>query len=386
MIEVLDCPVPASFQDAGRPGYRHLGVPLSGALDIEWLAIANALAGNPPQTVALEMHLIGPRLRVRAPLTIALAGEFSARIEDTAGQSRVAGNWCSHALAADEILVLGSLRSRIGYLAIHGGFDLPTVLGSRSTYARAGLGGIDGRALKAGDCVTVMRSGIHEDGAGAPCVPSPCVTGIPLYVPQGRYPPGRGPVLCMPGIPLRGQATLLSLRLPQPPRLSDGPLRVVPGPQREYFTDAAWGRFISAEFTVSREADRMGLRLDGPRLDHDPAHGADIVSDAVTPGVIQVPGNGRPIILLADCQTVGGYPKIATVIGADLPRLGHAQPGETLRFVEVSIEQALAARRRAATELAECIASIVPGSAGFDLDALYAANLIDGVIDVHQAN
>jgi allophanate hydrolase subunit 2 len=123
----------------------------------------------------------------------------------------------------------------------------------------------------------------------------------------------------------------------------------------------------------------MGLRLDGPRLEH--ARGADIVSDAVTPGAIQVPGDGRPIILLADCQTVGGYPKIATVIGADLPRLGHALPGQKLRFAEVGIGQAVAARRAAATALAECIAGIVRGGEGLDLDALYGANLIDGVID-----
>jgi len=348
VIEILDAPLPASFQDGGRPGYRHLGVPLSGALDVDWLAIANALAGNPTSTVALEIQMRGPRLRATRPLTVALAGEFSARIEDTAGQSRAAGNWRSHVLAANEILDTGILRGGIGYLAVHGGFDLPAVLGSRSTYARAGIGGIDGRAIKDGDCINV--------GAGA---------------------------LCVPGIPLRGQATAISLRLPRPPRLADGPLRVIPGPQREYFTDTAWTRLLNEEFTVSREADRMGLRLDGARLEH--THSADIVSDAVTPGAIQVPGDGRPIILLADCQTVGGYPKIATVIGADLPRLGHALPGQTLRFVEVSIAQALAARREAAAELAECIASIAPGSAEFNLDALYAANLIDGVIDAQQA-
>ncbi|MDO8788064.1 MAG: biotin-dependent carboxyltransferase family protein [Sulfuritalea sp.] len=336
MIEILDCPLPVSLQDAGRPGYRHLGVPLSGALDVEWLAIANALAGNPPETAALEMHLLGPRLRARTLVTIALAGEFSARIEDAAGQSREAGNWRSHVLAAGEILVTGSLRSGIGYLAVNGGFDLPVVLGSRSTYARAGLGGIDGRSLQAGDCIGV--------GAGD---------------------------------------TALSLRLPQPPRPPSGPLRVMAGPQREYFTDSAWAHFISDEFTVSRAADRMGLRLDGPCLDHDPAHGADIVSDAVTPGVIQVPGDGRPIVLLADCQTVGGYPKIATVIAADLPRLGHALPGDTLRFIEISLDLALAARREAAATLAQCIASMVPERAGFDLDALYTANLIDGVIHAH---
>ena len=337
MIEILECQMPVSFQDAGRAGYRHLGVPLSGALDIEWLAIANALAGNPPATAALEVRLLGPTLRAGTPVTIALAGEFSARIEDADGQSREAGNWRSHALDAGEILVTGNLRGGIGYLAVHGGFDLPAVLGSRSTYARAGLGGIDGRALQAGDCIGV--------GAGG---------------------------------------TSISLRLPQVPRLPDGPLRVIAGPQREHFTDAAWERFISEEFTVSRAADRMGLRLEGPRIDHDPGRGADIVSDAVTPGVIQVPGDGHPIILLADCQTVGGYPKIATLIAADMPRLGHALPGQKLRFVEVSLAQALAARRQAVSALAECVASMVSGGIDFSLDALYATNLIDGVIDARH--
>jgi biotin-dependent carboxylase-like uncharacterized protein len=332
MIEVLECALPASFQDLGRPGYRHLGVPLSGALDPEWLAIANALVGNPPQTVALEMRLLGPKLRATAPVTIALAGEFSARIEDVGGLTRPAADWCSHVLATGEILSIGALRSGIGYLAIAGGFDLPKVLGSRSTYARAGLGGIDGRALRIGDRVAT--------GAGGADV---------------------------------------SLRLSEAPHPISGPLRVMPGPQRDYFTDAAWQHFIGAEFVVSREADRMGLRLDGPRLEH--ARGADIVSDGVTPGAIQVPGDGRPIVLLADCQTVGGYPKIATVIAADLPRLGHALPGHKLRFVAVSAEEALAARRDAARRLAEWIAAIGPGGAELDLDALYGANLIDGVID-----
>ena len=335
MIEILDVPLPASFQDGGRPGYRHLGVPLSGALDGGWLAIANALVGNPSATVALEIRLRGPRLRATQPVTLALAGEFSARIEDAAGQSRAAGNWRSLALAENEILDTGFLKSGIGYLAVRGGFDLPAVLGSRSTYARAGFGGIEGRAIKAGDSLKV--------GVGAP------------------------PIL---------------LRLPRSPRQTDGPLRVIAGPQRDYFSDAAWATFLDAEFTVSRAADRMGLRLDGPRLSH--TRGSDIISDAVTPGAIQVPGDGRPIVLLADCQTVGGYPKIATVIAADLPRLGHALPGQTLRFVEFSLAQALAARREAAAILAECIASMVPERAGFDLNALYAANLIDGVIDAQH--
>jgi len=336
MIEVLESRMPATFQDAGRPGYRHLGVPMSGALDLEWLAIANALAGNPSGCVALEAQLIGPRLRAVVPVTIALAGEFSARIADAGGLWREAGNWRSHLLAAGETLDSGGLRSGVGYLAIHAGFDLPTVLGSRSTYVRAGFGGLDGRALAAGDRLKVAQSGAQ---------------GVPL-------------------------------RLPRPPGTSSDPLRVIAGPQREYFSDAAWARFVGEEFIVGRAVDRMGLRLEGPQLDH--TRGADIVSDGVTPGAIQVPGDGHPIILLADCQTVGGYPKIATVIGADLPRLGHFMPGQTLRFVEVSVEQAIAARRQANAALAECLAGILPGEGGFNLDALYTANLIDGVIDAHR--
>ena len=339
MIEILDCPMPVTVQDRGRPGYRHLGVPLSGALDPEWLAIANALVANPPSSAALEMRLLGPRLRARAPLTLALAGACSAQIEDPAGERRRAAAWCSHALARGETLIVGRLHAGIAYLAFAGGLDLPEVLGSRSTYVRAGIGGLDGRALQAGDCLKL--------GAGA--APGP-------------------------------------LRLPQAPRSPNGPLRIVRGPQTEYFTGAAWRCLLNDEFIVSREADRMGLRLDGPRLEHDPARGADIVSDGVTPGVIQVPGDGRPIILLADCQTVGGYPKIATVIDADLPRLGRALPGQALRFVEVGIEQAIAARRQAASDLAECIAGIVPGGEQLDLVALYNVNLIDGVIDARQAN
>jgi biotin-dependent carboxylase-like uncharacterized protein len=346
MIEVVDCPLPATFQDAGRPGYRHLGIPLSGALDPEWMAIANALVGNPPHTVALEMRLLGPKLRAPEPVTIALAGEFSARIEDATGQSRPAANWRSHTLFAGDLLQIGGLRSGIGYLAVHGGFDLPAVLGSRSTYARAGLGGIDGRALRAGDMLKVVCSDGHPDGAAA---------------------------------------TALPLALRQPPAVDNAPLRVIPGPQRDHFTDAAWQQFIGTEFTVSREADRMGLRLDGPQLAHalEHARGADIISDGVTPGAIQVPGDGRPILLLADCQTVGGYPKIATVIRADLPRLGHALPGQVLRFAAVTMAEALAARRDAANALTTTIAGIGVIGPALDLDALYSANLIDGVIDAN---
>lgn len=340
MIEVLAAPVPATIQDLGRPGYRHLGVPLSGALDPQWLAIANALAGNPAHYAGLEMRLMGPRLRTDLGITIGLGGEFSASIEDADGTRRHAANWRSHVLAPGETIDLGLINGGVAYLAVSGGLNVPAVLGSRATYARAGIGGFQGRALAVGDRIPTTRDADHIDAVSS-----------------------------------------IASRLPQGPTLDSGPIRVIAGPQRDHFTAAAWQAFLDSEYKVTREADRMGLRLEGPRLEHDPAQGADIVSDGVTPGTIQVPGDGRPIVLLADCQTVGGYPKIATVIAADLRRLGHLLPGQMLRFVEVDLDTALQARRDASETLAACLAGIVPVAAEFDLNALYGANLIDGVID-----
>jgi biotin-dependent carboxylase-like uncharacterized protein len=332
MLEILACPVPASLQDAGRPGYRHLGVPLSGALDPAWLALANALAGNPPDVAAIEMRLAGPCLKSDADAIFAIAGEVDARIVGEAG-TRAVAPWRSHRLRAGEELRVDAVKTGVAYLAFAGGIDGRRELGSRSRYERADLG-------------------------------SPFAPGLRLEVGAG--------------------GTAMLHRLGMAPAPPDGPIRIIPGPQRERFSDAAWHSFLGSEFSVGREADRMGLRLDGPRLDH--VGGADIVSDAVTPGAIQVPGDGRPIVLLADCQTVGGYAKIATVISADLPRLGHALPGTRLRFAAVSLDEALAARRTAAAALTASLAAIVPDTAEPDLAALYGANLIDGVIDAEHAD
>lgn len=329
MLEVLACPFPASLQDLGRPGYRHLGVPLSGALDPGWLTLANALVSNAPDAAAIEMRLAGPRLKSDTDTLFAIAGDTDARILAGDGMRPVAP-WRSHRLRAGDELRIDAVRSGVAYLAFVGGIEGRRELESRSRYERADLGSPFGPG-------TTLKV-----GAGGAAIPR---------------------------------------RLGLTPTLGDGPIRVLPGPQRERFSDAAWQAFLGSEFSVGREADRMGLRLDGPRLDH--VGGADIVSDAVTPGAIQVPGDGRPIVLLADCQTVGGYAKIATVIGADLPRLGHALPGTRLRFAAVTWDAALAARREAAQALAVSLATIVPDAAELDLAALYSANLIDGVIDAN---
>lgn len=332
VIEVVDGGLGTTLQDAGRPGFRRYGVALSGALDPLWLACANALAGNPSGAAALELRLTGPRLRVAAGrVRFALAGSA-----DVAVSRRLTfAPWQSVTLEEGDELKIGAVRGGIAYLAIAGGIDAPPLLGSRATHLRAGLGGVEGRALAAGDHLPV---GADE--------------------PDGSE---------------RRQSAFAH---------EDGPIRLLSGPQDDHFTPAARRTLAEEEFIVSHDADRMGLRLDGPPLTHDDRFGDEIISDGVAPGALQVPPDGRPILLLADCQTVGGYPKIATAIGADLPRLAHALPGDRLRFACVSREQAVAARRAQQARLAAWIEGIAPcaPAGGLDEAALYSANLISGAL------
>ena len=316
-----------SIQDRGRVGHRSIGVPVSGALDPQFLAAANALAGNPPDAAGLEILLAGPLLRAEGePVRVALAGEMDARHIDAAGERRPVAAWSTVTLQPGERLQVGSPRG-VGYLAVAGGILTPPQLGSRATYARAGLGLLP---------------------AALPC--TACTSDAPEWT------------------------------APAPLLHPDGPIRVIAGPQVDHFDTDVQARFSADTFTVTPERDRMGLRLAGPQLQHN-ARGADIVSDGVTPGTIQVPADGRAIVLLADCQTVGGYPKLAAVIRADLPRLAHLQPGDALRFRFVDAAEAAAARAEAARRLAEWIAALRPrGTAGTDSAALLAANLAGAAV------
>jgi 5-oxoprolinase (ATP-hydrolysing) subunit C len=335
-VEFVEAGAGVSIQDLGRAGHRDIGVPLAGAADPLLLACANALLAQAEDLAALEVALLGPTLRaIDAPVRVALAGDFAPRLTREDGSARPIDPWRSLTLQPGEVLAVGPCRSGIGYLALAGGVDVPLVLGSRATYARAGLGGIGGRAPRAGDR---LRCGA---GHGA----------------------------------LR-QAV-------RPFAHATGPMRVLPGPQDGHFDDEAWALFVGSEYRVTREADRMGLRLQGPTLKHRAGLGADIVSEAVVPGAVQVPGAGQPIVLGMDAQTIGGYAKIGTVIRADLPRLAHARPGSVLRFRAVSRAEALAARREVAASLHDWVHRI--GSLREmrepDEAALRAGNLISGMID-----
>ncbi|MFT3963520.1 biotin-dependent carboxyltransferase family protein [Propionivibrio sp.] len=283
LIEVVDAGVANSIQDLGRVGYRHMGIAVSGCLDPLLARCANALVGNPPDCACIEARAAGPALAVRqGRVRVALAGAMSATLVRADGSECEVRPWRSFSLDPGEELRCGFVSGGTACVAVSGGFAIPPQLGSRSTYQRAGIG-------------------------------SPLAFG--LQIPCA-------------GLKLRGCHEFFA----EPWTHDEGPIRVRLGPQDDHFKPEALAAFLDGEYAVTAESDRMGMRLAGAPLAHRAPAAADIVSDGVTPGAIQVPGNGQPIVLLADCQTVGGYPKIATVISADLPRLAQMRPGQAIRF------------------------------------------------------
>lgn len=325
-----------TIQDLGRYGYQAFGVPVSGALDLVSHRLANRIVGNDDSAPTLEILFQGPTLDVMAKSArIAVAG--GAEIELMGDRPSTLGSWRSTLLRRGQRFRV----SRLGgaaccYLAVEGGFEVERCLGSASTYARGGFGGLEGRALQAGDLVPLAREQASERAELGLAEPPP---------------PGR-----------------------------EQPIRIVLGPQQDHFTEAALERLVSEDFTVSKRSDRMGMRLDGPLLAH--RDGYNIVSDGIVTGAIQVPGSGQPILLLADRQTTGGYPKIATVISADIPVVGRRKPGDRVRFTAVDVGEAERLRREQETAFQVLVAGLAPLKPVGDLDAtrLLDANLISGVV------
>jgi len=331
----------ATLQDFGRTGYQRQGVPVSGALDRVALAAANIVVGNQAGAAGVEMLYQGAAFEVLADSArVAVAGAGAKlAIEDGEGTSSSIAACESVTLRRGALIKITIPGPGIAaYLAVAGGFDVPPVMGSRSTYTRAGIGGIAGRSLEAGQLLT----------------------------------------LALPAAP-PGTERRLPIASFAPPSVA----RVVAGPQHDHFSRAAWEAFLAATWRVLPMSDRMGLRLDGPTIAAEKGH--DIVSDGIAPGAIQVPGDGRPIVLLADRQTTGGYAKIATVISADVPALGRLAPGMAFRFAAVDIADAEAARRKLDAEIARWPSLLVDVAGGTpDTARLLAANLIDGVVDAHE--
>jgi biotin-dependent carboxylase-like uncharacterized protein len=321
-----------TVQDLGRRGHQRLGIPVSGALDAVALALANSAVGNPVGQAALECLYQGPTLEVVADrVRVAVAGAGAALDVMIDGQTQrvpAAQSITLPRAATLRVVLLAPAVSAM--LAVAGGIAVEPVMGSRATYARARLGGFAGRALRTGDLVPVGAASLH------------------------------------------GPDHRIDVRLPLP-----STIRVVLGPQDDYFSSGSIAAFLSTPYTLTTASDRMGHRLTGAELSG--GKGFNIVSDSVPPGAIQVPGDGQPIILLADRQTTGGYPKIATVISADIPALGRIGPGAVLRFQAVTIAAAELAARAVAEAQADWRVESVDGD-GIEA-RLLAANLISGVVD-----
>ncbi|MFZ5648027.1 MAG: biotin-dependent carboxyltransferase family protein [Bacillota bacterium] len=310
MITVLNPGLFTTVQDEGRFGYQAYGMPVAGAMDGYAYAVANILAGNGAGAAALEMTIMGGSFQFEADAFAAICGaDMGASLNGVPVQ-----NWSGFNVPAGSHLTFGpAVKGCRAYLAVRGGIDVPVVMGSRSTYVRGRLGGYGGRPLDKGDIIRTL--------------------------------PGSGP-------------DPVSFRLPGgfiPRYGSRLDLRVITGPQDDHFTPAALKTLFSGRYVISPHWDRMGCRLEGPPLAH--RAGADIVSDAISPGAIQVPGNGLPIILTADRQTTGGYPKIGTVIGGDLSPLAQMKPGDEIFFRSCTGDEAVAAlkERKHTLEKIRCL-------------------------------
>jgi biotin-dependent carboxylase-like uncharacterized protein len=315
-IEVVKPGLSVTVQDLGREGYYHVGVPPSGALDQFSLTAANLLVGNAAGAAGLECPYLGPELRFGEPALVAVTGaEIEPRLNGEAREG-----WTAFAVEAGDVLTFGHIKAGArAYVAVAGGIDVPEALGSRSTYGLGALGGLEGRALKAGDDLAVGGDGGGRAGSGR-------------SVPEELRP-------------------TLSKELE---------IRVVMGLYDHLLTDEGRRTFLEQTWTLTPVADRVGFRYKGDALamvEREQPFGAgsdpsNIVDAPYPVGSIQVPGGVEPIILHRDAVSGGGYAMIATVISADMDAVAQSAPGAKTRFVPVDLDAALAARRVRAERLA----------------------------------
>jgi antagonist of KipI len=296
MIRIADPGPQTTVQDLGRVGQLRYGIPPSGPIDVRALVVANRLVGNADGAAGLECTLVGPRFTVEAACAIAVAGaEAPITINGNAAE-----RWTTLALSPGDTVRITAARAGVRiYIAFSGGLDVPLALGSRATYLRGRLGGLEGRSLKRDDVLRLFPA----------AMPSP-----------RRLAPSE-----------------------IPPLEAEPEIRVVLGPQADCFTAEGIAAFLGGTYEMLPQSDRMGARLAGPRIAH--ARGHDIISDGIALGSIQVPGDGQPIVLLVDRQSTGGYTKIATVGSFDIGRIGQVKPGQRVRFRAVDVAEVHRLRR-----------------------------------------
>jgi biotin-dependent carboxylase-like uncharacterized protein len=306
VIEIHEPGPRTTVQDLGRRGQQRYGIPPSGPMDAFAFVVANRLVGNADDAAGLECVLAGAAFTLDASCALAVTGaEMPLRVNGAE-----APRWSTLFLDPGDVVRIGTARSGLyGYVAFSGGVDVPIRLGSRATYLRGGLGGFEGRALRKGDRLALLPAKRPQPRAlGEEAIP--------------RYP---------------GEARV----------------RAVLGPQDDRFTAAGIATFFASAYTLQPQSDRMGARLKGERIEH--VRGHDIVSDGIALGSVQVPGDGQPIVLLADRQSTGGYTKLATVCSFDIGCIAQLRPGQTVRFERVSVGRAHALLRDARRHLASAL-------------------------------
>lgn len=281
-----------TVQDAGRRGYQRFGLGVSGAVDVHAYVLANLLVGNAHDEAVLEVTLLGPTIEFTSPAVIAVTGGDLGPLRNGAPFPMC------RAMQVDKGDILSFAAPKSGcraYISFAGGLAITPIMGSRSTYIKANLGGYEGRKLEKGDEIAFRK-------------PGSCPPNLFWRVTEPEVFPGSYTV------------------------------RVLMGPQDDRFTRAGLSTFLGSAYTVTNEFDRMGYRLSGPKIEH--VTDGNIITDGITFGAIQVPDGGEPIIMLSDRQTTGGYAKIASVINVDMPMVAQCKAGDTLRFVKTDIETA----------------------------------------------
>lgn len=291
-MNILSAGPLSTIQDEGRFGLMESGFSPNGAMDLRSMHIANILVGNVPGDAVVEMTMMGMTVRFDCNTVVAITGaDLTPTVDDVEVPM-----YCAVPVQKGSVLKMGMAQSGMrGYLAVAGGFDIPHVMGSFSTNLKVGIGGFEGRKLKNGDCIP-LRTDMEPQFVGHRKTTNP-----DTYKPEVT-------------------------------------LRVVLGPQDDYFTQKGKDTFLGKEYTVTDKSDRMGIRLDGEKVES--IKGVDIMSDGVATGSVQIPASGTPIIMMSDRQTTGGYAKIATVISADLPLIAQSKPGTKVRFCAVTQEEA----------------------------------------------
>lgn len=309
-IEFMEPGLLTTIQDLGRTGLRHYGIAVGGALDTVALRLANVLVGNGEQEATLEITAVGPSFRCTGSGLIALCGgDLSPTVDGIE-----LPQWRPVSIPAGAVVEFGEARHGWrAYIAIAGGLDVAEVMGSRSTWTRAGIGGVMGRAVRRGDI-------LHSRDEHLASEPSTNISGLL----------DRGPFW----------STCWRIALPYHVRRSRGDLllRVISGAEFGEFAAEMVEEFLTAAYTVTTQSDRMGYRLSGPAI--RPSRPLELLSEGVAVGTIQIPPDGEPIVLLADCQTIGGYPRIAHIATVDLPLIAQAKPGDTVRFERISLDTA----------------------------------------------